>query len=124
MSTKLSHFASIFPCHNPLETAQWYKDKLGFDITFKWEDPPSYVVTHKDDSISIHFSKTEKVDLQPCMISIFCYDVDAVHEELSENNIDRISAPETQDYGMREFDVFDPWGNRITYGMYVGETGS
>lgn len=121
MSSKLSHFASIFPCHNPLEVAEWYHNKLGFEITFKWEDPPSYIVTHRDETVSIHFSKTDQQDLQPCMISIFCYDVDAVHEELSANNIAQISKPETQDYGMRDFDVVDLWGNRITYGMFVGD---
>lgn len=121
MSTRLSHFAAIFPCHNPEEIAEWYRDKLGFEITFKWEDPASYVVTHKDDAVSIHFSKTEKKELQPSMISIFCYDVDAVYEELYANKIEKITSPEDQDYGMRDFDVTDPWGNRITYGTYVGE---
>ena len=120
MSGRLSHFAAIFPCHDPEEVAEWYRDKLGFSITFKWEDPASYVVTHKDDAVSIHFSKSEKQNLQPCLISIFCYDVEAVYEELIENKIERISKPETRDYGMRDFDVIDPWGNRITYGMFVG----
>ncbi len=121
MSTRLSHFAAIFPCYNPEEIAEWYRDKLGFEITFKWESPASYIVTHKDDAVSIHFSKTEKRNLQPCMISIFCYDVDAVYEELIKNSIETITTPEDQDYGMRDFDVTDPWGNRITYGSYVGE---
>tara|TARA_R110002073_G_scaffold33782_3_gene101109 strand:+ start:11363 stop:11728 length:366 start_codon:yes stop_codon:yes gene_type:complete len=121
MKSNLSHFAVIFPCQDPEAIATWYQDKLGFEISFRWENPASYIVTHKDEVVSIHFSKTDKKELQPCMISIFCHDVDAAYEELSQNDIKHISKPEDREYGMRDFDVVDPWGNRITYGKSISE---
>ena len=73
MKTNISHFAAIFPCHDPDEIAKWYRDKLGFTISFRWEEPASYVVTHKEEVVSVHFSKTDKEKLQP-----FCYTYSAM----------------------------------------------
>ena len=120
MKSNLSHFAVIFPCHEPEAIAEWYRNKLGFKISFKWEEPPSYIVTHKDDVVSIHFSKTDKKVLQPCLLYIFCRDVNAMYNELKENGVDQVSKPEDQDYGMRDFEVVDPWGNRLTFGNGEG----
>ncbi len=116
MKSNLSHFATIFPCHDPDEIAKWYRDKLGFTISFRWEEPASYVVIHKDEIVSIHFSKTEKKELQSNLLYVFCHDVDLVYDELQKNNIEHISKPEDQEYGMRDFEVVDPWGNKITFG--------
>lgn len=121
MKPKISHFAAIFPCNEPDEIANWYSEKLGFTIRFRWEEPPSYIVTHKDDVVSIHFSKTDRKELQPNLLYIFCHDVDDVYNELKENGIEQISKPQNQDYGMRDFEVVDPWGNRITFGKGIEE---
>lgn len=48
-------------------------------------------------------------------------DVDAVYAELKARGANAPKPPETWPYGMRDFDVFDPDGNQITYGMGVGE---
>lgn len=121
MKSKLSHFAVVFPCHDPEAIAEWYQDNLGFEITFKWEDPPSYVVTNRDEIVSIHFSKTETTDLQPNLVYIFCHDVDGVFDNIKENDIENISTPTNTEYRMTEFDVTDPWGNRITFGKGLDE---
>jgi uncharacterized glyoxalase superfamily protein PhnB len=39
-----------------------------------------------------------------------------VYSELKENGVEHIPKPEDQDYGMRDFEVVDPWGNRLTFG--------
>lgn len=119
MKTNISHFAAIFPCYDPDEIAKWYRDKLGFTISFRWEEPASYVVTHKEEVVSVHFSKTDKENLQPCLLYIFCHDVDAMYGELKDNGVEQLSEPEDQDYGMRDFEVVDPWGNRITFGKRI-----
>lgn len=119
MKANISHFATIFPCHDPDEIANWYHKNLGFTISFRWEEPASYVVTHKREVVSIHFSKTDKENLQPCLLYIFCHDVEAMHAELKENGVEQLSEPEDHDYGMRDFDVVDPWDNRITFGTGI-----
>ena len=48
---------------------------------------------------------------------MFVKDVDAVHAELVERGAKVIKAPQDYAYGMRDFDLVDLDGNRITYGM-------
>ncbi len=121
MKSNLSHFAAIFPCHEPDEIANWYSEKLGFTISFRWEDPATYIVTNKDEIVSVHFSKTENRDPEPNLLYIFCHDIDAVYQELKENDTENITMPMNQDYGMRDFEIVDPWGNRITFGKGIEE---
>jgi catechol 2,3-dioxygenase-like lactoylglutathione lyase family enzyme len=119
MEKKLSHFATQFPVHNPLKAAIWYRDKLGFDITFKWGDPVDYVVTNREEVVSIHFVRCESESIESRVIYIFCYDVDAVYEELSSNEIEHITSPVNHEYGMRDFEVKDPDGNLIVFGKGI-----
>ncbi len=113
----LSHFAVIFGVADPEEAATWYQEKLGFDVTFKWGDPVEYVVTNREESVSIHFSKTDKK--MNSSIYIFCYDVDAVYEELKARGVERMGIPENQDYKMRDFELKDPYGNQIVFGTGI-----
>lgn len=116
MKPNISHFAAIFPAKNPETLAIWYAEKLGFEITFKWGQPVDYVVTNKDHKISIHFSRSEKENLQPAMVYMFCEDVDSIYAEFEKKGVQRITKPEDQDYSMRDFDLIDPEGNRLTFG--------
>lgn len=119
MKKKLSHFATQFPVHDPEKVAEWYRDKLGFDITFKWGDPVDYIVTNREEVVSIHFVREETAEIQPRVIYVFCYDVDAVYEELSSNGIEHITSLVNHEYGMKDFEVKDPYGNLIVFGMGV-----
>jgi len=117
---KLSHCAPIFPVPNVQETIDWYMANLGFQLDFKWEDPPSYAVMSRDD-IKIHFSQRDD-DFTPSAVHttlyIFTYDVDHVFEEFKAKGI-VTKAPETYDYGMRDFDLTDLNGFRLTFGQAV-----
>ena len=50
-------------------------------------------------------------------LCIFVQDVDATHAELATTGANIAKPPQTYDYGMRDFDIHDPDGNRITFGM-------
>jgi len=119
---KLSHFAAIFPVENPLKTAQWYREKLDFEITFEWGEPIGYVVTKQDEAVSIHFVERAD-DFIPSKshnsLYIFCHDVDALYNEVKSKNIKVISEIQTHDYGMRDFDIIDPNGFVISFGSGV-----
>lgn len=114
-----SHSSPIFPVDNPLETAEYYRDVLGFDINFKWEDPTTYVVINRDDAVGIHLVKKEH-DFQPSSMHpslfIFVHDVDAVHEEFQKSGANIVHPIGDRDYGMRDFDVKDPNGFILVFG--------
>ncbi|MEM6525619.1 MAG: VOC family protein [Bacteroidota bacterium] len=120
MKEFISHSATIFPVDNPLASAEYYRDKLGFEITFKWEDPPSYIVTKLGESVSIHFVNRAD-DRKPSRVHvammIFTHDVDKVYKRLKENEVEIINPIGTRDYGMRDFDIKDPDGYILSFGQ-------
>ncbi|MBO6522582.1 MAG: VOC family protein [Balneolaceae bacterium] len=119
MKKKLSHFAAQFPVYDPEIAANWYMEKLGFDIIFKWGEPVDYIVTNREEAVSIHFIRSEAEKIEPRVIYVFCFDVDAVYEELSSNKIVHITKPINHEYKMRDFEVKDPYGNMIVFGMGI-----
>ena len=50
-------------------------------------------------------------------ISVFVSDVEGVHAELAARGAKVLMPPDNCDYGMRDFDVVDLDGNRLTFGM-------
>jgi uncharacterized glyoxalase superfamily protein PhnB len=45
------------------------------------------------------------------------HDVDSLHAELTARGAKVVKPPQDYDYGMRDFDVLDPDGNQLTFGM-------
>lgn len=122
MRKLLSHASAVFPVEDPLSTAQYYQDILGFEITFQWEDPPSYVVIKRDDAVGIHVTKKEG-DFKPSdthvSLAIFVHDVDALYEEYQKSGANITSPIGDRDYGMRDFDVTDPNGFILSFSMGI-----
>ncbi|MEM7369419.1 MAG: VOC family protein [Bacteroidota bacterium] len=117
-----SHAASILPVADLDTSMNFYRDKLGFEITFTWEDPPSYAVLKRGEGVSIHLVRRED-QLSPSdrhtRLYIFVYDVDALYKELRDNGLQIPDSLFDTDYGMREFEIHDPDGYRICFGMNV-----
>ncbi|OEK03356.1 hypothetical protein BFP97_18310 [Roseivirga sp. 4D4] len=115
-----SHCSPIFPVPDVQETIDWYVANLGFQVDFKWEEPATYAVMSRDE-IKIHFSQRDD-DFTPSAVHtalyIFTYDVDNVFEEFKAKGI-VTKGPETYDYGMRDFDLTDLNGFRLTFGQSV-----
>ena len=121
MSKQFSHAATVFHVKDPLATAKFYRDKLGFSITFEWGDPVEYVVTNREETVSIHFSQRQGESTAPAGASmyIFVHDVDALHEEFQQRSVPIHNPIGTRDYGMRDFDILDPDGHMLCFGTGV-----
>ena len=122
MTTKpeFSHSAPVLPVDNLKETAAYYKEVFGFEISFMWGDPAHYAVL-KRDGVGVHLTEREdtRAKISPSTVYVFVDDVDAVYEELKAKGIEMFSPPETQEYGMREFEVSDPNGHFLIFGKGV-----
>lgn len=119
-SRSLSHSAPIFPVADVQKTIDWYKKNLGFQVDFKWQDPVTYAVMSRDD-IKVHFSKLED-NFTPSKahtaLYIFTFDVDTIFTEFKEKGL--VSGVlESAEYGMRDFDLVDLNGFRLTFGQSV-----
>ncbi|MEL6590606.1 MAG: VOC family protein [Bacteroidota bacterium] len=117
MKELFSHAAPVFPVADVSKAARWYEDKLGFTISFLWQEPPTYGVLRRSEHVSIHLSETDmsKVD-RKAVHYIFVHDVDAVYAEFLERQVPLEEKPQDTDYQMREFELIDPDGNRLVFG--------
>ncbi len=114
---QLSHAAPVFPVQDVKQTVEYYRDKLGFEVKYLWEDPPTYAVL-KRQNVGIHFSKKGD-DFKPSQMHtayyIFVYDIDGIYEELKANGVEIINEPQQRDYGIRDFDIRDINGYILSF---------
>ncbi len=119
----LSHAATVFPVSNMQQSLDYYRDILGFEVTFSWGDPVSYSVLKRDENIQIHLVLSEHsvmVNKHHNSLYVFSYDIDALYAELQSKGAKIIQAIGDRDYGMRDFDVEDPDGHIIAFGQGTG----
>ncbi len=116
-----SHSSTILPVADPQASAEYYRDVLGFSISFLWEDPPSYAVINRDDAVGIHFTKHENFKLSESTpaIYIFVHDPDALYEEYQRSGVKIVEPINDTEYKMREFVVEDINGYKLVLGKGI-----
>jgi uncharacterized glyoxalase superfamily protein PhnB len=117
----LSHHATILPTNNIEAGLEFYTNKLGFECTFQWEKPPTYVVL-KRGGVSLHLALQDVlVDAQHHVKAyVFCQDIELIFQELQNKGVKFENEINDADYGMREFVLIDPSGHRIVFGQELG----
>ena len=101
----------ILPVISVIETTEFYKEKLGFDIDVLWESPP-YGVVARDQTI-IEFGEGRKEVAGSGVCVIFLANVGVVYEEYSAKGFDIVGDFADRDYGSRDFRVKDNNGNLL-----------
>lgn len=97
---------------------EFYRDKLGFNVTFTWNDPIDYAALKRGD-VGIHLTKSDKEVAPPghhTSIFIFVHDADAVYDEFIDREVVIENPIGDRDYRMRDFDLRDPDGYILTFG--------
>lgn len=101
------------PMDNVPEAVAWYRDKLGFSINYEQHD---IGVMDRDKVRLLLIARTEKhTGIGSCYI--YVHDADLLFAELSEKGVTILHEPINRPWGLREFPVIDPEGNRITFGQ-------
>jgi predicted enzyme related to lactoylglutathione lyase len=111
--------ATIFTVHDVGASLAYYRDLLGFGVTFQYGEPTYYVCLCRDE-VAIHLRGAEKKsNWVPGngAIAVFVTDVDALHAELVARGAKVLQPPRDYPYGMRDFGVADLDGNQLTFGM-------
>jgi catechol 2,3-dioxygenase-like lactoylglutathione lyase family enzyme len=110
--------ATVFTVRDIAKSIEHYRDALGFAVTFQYGKPTFYACLCRDE-VSLHLLAAHGTKRLPGNggICIFVKDVDAVHAELVDRGAKVVKPPQDYDYGMRDFDVVDPDGNQLTFGM-------
>ena len=92
----------------------FYVDQLGFQLGWQWGTP----LTHANvcrDSISLDLIASPAERRGTAMAYIQLSGVDAYFSELKGRNVD-LGELGDRPYGMRDFEVIDPNGNRLAFG--------
>ncbi|UEM15350.1 VOC family protein [Bradyrhizobium barranii subsp. barranii] len=110
--------ATVFVVSGITASLAYYRDVLGFEVTFEYGQPPSYACLCRDE-VGLHLLAAAVTKRLPGHggICIFVRDVDQIYAELSGRGARLLNRPEDRDYRMRDFDVVDADGNQLTFGM-------
>lgn len=124
----LTAHATVLLVEDVARSADYYRDKLGFEVDLYDANPGHYGFANRD-GCWVHFAHFEGVrpnpnkdSVPPDMFDVYVYpdDVDALHAELVERGADLHGPPERQGYGMYDFRVSDPDGYVIAFGREPG----
>jgi catechol 2,3-dioxygenase-like lactoylglutathione lyase family enzyme len=114
--------ATVFVVRDMTKSVPYYRDVLGFTLTFEYGSPTFYVCLCRDE-VALHLLAEQKTRRLAGNggICVFVRDVDAVHAELAGRGARIVKPPQDYDYGMRDFDVVDPDGNQLVFGTGSAE---
>ena len=123
---KLFTVAPYFIVDDILQSAAFYRDKLGFQFDRIWGQPPQFVIVHRDDVYIMLKSigsagnsrpnHTVHADA-PWDAYIWVKDADALYDELRSRGVKITREIENEPYGCRDFDVEDNSGYIICFGQ-------
>jgi catechol 2,3-dioxygenase-like lactoylglutathione lyase family enzyme len=110
--------ATVFVVRDIAKSIEHYRNALGFSVTFEYGTPTFYACLCRD-KVALHLLAAHQTKRLPGNggICVFVKDVDGTHAELAARGANVIKSPQNYDYGMRDFDVVDPDGNHLTFGM-------
>jgi uncharacterized glyoxalase superfamily protein PhnB len=94
--------------------AEWYRDKLGFAITMSWGEPAEYARVQRD-AVELAIGRLGD-QFGPSSVYAIVSGVDALYAEFVPRGVEMGRAISDAPYGMRDFDLFDPEGNRVCFG--------
>jgi catechol 2,3-dioxygenase-like lactoylglutathione lyase family enzyme len=110
--------ATVFTVRDLAASLAYYRDALGFDVTFQYGEPTYYACLYRDE-VALHLRTAPEPDWVAgrTALCVFVDDVDSLHTELAARGARIVKPPQDYAYGMRDFDVTDLDGNTITFGM-------
>jgi catechol 2,3-dioxygenase-like lactoylglutathione lyase family enzyme len=111
----------VFFTTNIEATLAYYEQKLGFECTGKWDDPPVYAIVQRDQ-LMIHFRSAsvplapDKYDDELLDAYIYIQDADALYSDYAARGVQFERELCDREYGMREFLVRDCDGRLLAFG--------
>lgn len=100
--------------HDVKGLAEWYRDKLGFEIRLLWDNPVTYAIVRRD---AVAFGIAQRdAQFGPVSVYIVVEDVESLYSEFQLHSASIHRELDKRDYEMMDFDLFDPEGNRFCFG--------
>jgi catechol 2,3-dioxygenase-like lactoylglutathione lyase family enzyme len=113
---------TVFHVTDLEKSLTFYQDVLGFEVDFKYGDPIFYAgLSYGVASLHIGSKYPYKNNTGHGHIYITCDEVDLYYKKLVAKGTKINSLLGDQEYGMRDFNIFDPDGNMIGFGASIEE---
>jgi hypothetical protein len=123
-SVEFTGLAPQFVVPEVVKTAEYYRDKLGFEILGYFPDPPVFAMVRRG-AAEIHFGKSDKGEMQVnesvrhglgTDAYIFVNGIEALHRELLANGVEIVEGPIKRIYDCVEITVRDCNGFQLVFG--------
>ncbi len=114
---QITGHASILHVKDMAAALAYYRDVLGFTVSFSWDDPPHYVCLCLGDC-AIHLNAYEPPAC-PSRVAIFCKGIDALYAQLAARGANIVEPIDDRPYGMRDFAITDADGHRLIFGQGI-----
>jgi catechol 2,3-dioxygenase-like lactoylglutathione lyase family enzyme len=101
--------------------ADFYTNKLGFQVAFTWGDPPTMAGVNLGQVQM--FLEQGAPGPQGCSVYFVVDDADALCEFHRANGVEIVEPPEDQPYGIRDYAVRDLDGYRLAFGHHLLNAG-
>jgi uncharacterized glyoxalase superfamily protein PhnB len=111
--------ATVLHVNDMPRALAFYRDQLGFTVSFSWQDPPRYVCLRLDEA-AIHLNSYVPPE-GPSHVAIFCKGIDALYAQLMARGVSITEPIGDRPYGMRDFAITDPDGHRLAFGQGTSE---
>jgi uncharacterized glyoxalase superfamily protein PhnB len=107
-----------------VRAAEFYRDALGFSLDRTWGTPPFLAAVHRDGVRILLGNRGDGggTPWRQAVVYITVEDVDALCREYRGRGVKIVRAPETANYGMREFVIEDGSGYLLCFGHSVRQT--
>jgi len=127
MGTSKCEFYTLAPqfvVPDVVRSAEYYRDKFGFEILGYFLDPPVFAIVRRDGA-EIHFGKSDKGEVKVndtvrrglgTDAYIFISDVISLFDELRSRGVKIVDGPTERPYGRTEITVVDEDGYQIVFG--------
>ncbi|MEW6268099.1 MAG: VOC family protein [Thermodesulfobacteriota bacterium] len=94
----------------------WYRDVLGFAVAWTWGEPP-YLAGVCRDRVELQLARRGTVGPPgPSQVYVRMTGIDACYRRLAAAGAEIPVPLEERPYGMKDFSVRDPGGNRLDFG--------
>jgi predicted enzyme related to lactoylglutathione lyase len=125
------NIAPYFIVDDVVTTANYYRDKLGFEYERFWGEPPCFCMVQRRGIVIMLKELESKGVMRPNSFAegeegenwdayIWVDDADALHAEFVAKGVKIARGLCDQHYGCRDFDVEDYNGYRLCFGMNLG----
>ncbi|MEZ0472894.1 glyoxalase superfamily protein [Luteimonas salinilitoris] len=120
-NTKLESVSPSFAVSDLPQALQFYQETLGFDVAWTWGEPADLASVCRD-AVAITLAK--RADARPSGTSRAYLQVTGINDlytRVEQAGANIVVPIGDRTYGMRDFGIADPFGNRLDFGEPLAE---